>query len=101
MAILQRYGDIKGQKAIAESIIAARPIMTTQKLKDAVIKCFQDNKTRKIAQVFQAFRIATNNEIKDIETLCHSLEQCLNKDGLFIGITFHSLERDVIHKFIR
>lgn len=53
--------------------MAARPIKTTQQLKDTVVKCFQDDKTRKIAQVFQAFRIATNNEIKDIEKLCSSL----------------------------
>ena len=51
--------------------------------------------------MFQAFRIATNNEIKSIEVLCHSLEHCLEKNGLFIGITFHSIERDVIHKFVK
>lgn len=66
MSILQRYGDLRGSKGISEAIIAARPLQTTQQLKDAVVKCFQDNKTRKIAQVFQSFRIATNNEIKDI-----------------------------------
>jgi 16S rRNA (cytosine1402-N4)-methyltransferase len=101
MAILQRYGDLRGAKGMTEAIMASRPIRTTQQLKDAVIGCFQDNKTRKIAQVFQAFRIATNNEIKDIEKLCESLEQCLGKGGLFMGITFHSLERDVIHSFHR
>jgi|JI6StandDraft_1071083.scaffolds.fasta_scaffold481778_1 16S rRNA C1402 N4-methylase RsmH len=74
MSILQRYGDLRGGKSVSEAIIAARPIRTTEQLRDAIVKCFQDDKTRKIAQVFQAFRIATNNEIKDIEKLCHSLE---------------------------
>lgn len=61
MSMLRRYGDLQGAKAIAEAIIAARPLNTTQQLKDAVLQCFQEDKSRKIAQVFQAFRIATNN----------------------------------------
>lgn len=91
MAILKRYGDLKGAKSIAQVIVEARPIRTTEELRDAVVKCFQDDKTRKIAQVFQAFRIATNNELKDIEKLCLSMEKCLQKDGYFLGVTFHSL----------
>lgn len=101
MSILHRYGDLKGAKNIAEAIVAARPISTTQQLKEAILQCFQEDKTRKIAQVFQSFRIATNNELKDIEKLCISLERILQRGGLFMGITFHSIERDVIHNFVR
>lgn len=61
MSILSRFGELRGSKSIAEAIVAARPIRTTKELRDAVVGCFQDDKTRKIAQVFQAFRIATNN----------------------------------------
>lgn len=39
----------------------ARPLKTTQDLREAVVMCFQDNKTKRIAQVFQALRVATNN----------------------------------------
>jgi 16S rRNA C1402 N4-methylase RsmH len=73
MSILSRFGELRGAQGIAEAIIAARPIDTTGGLRDAVVKCFQEDKTRKIAQVFQAFRIATNNELKDIEKLCKGL----------------------------
>lgn len=61
MSILSRFGELRGAQSIAETIIAARPIATTRELREAVVKCFQEDKTRKVAQVFQAFRIATNN----------------------------------------
>jgi 16S rRNA C1402 N4-methylase RsmH len=54
-------------------IFAKKPIKTTFELRDAVVGCFQKDKQKKLAQVFQGFRIATNNELEDMEKLCDSV----------------------------
>jgi 16S rRNA C1402 N4-methylase RsmH len=60
--ILVKYGDLNFTEAklAAKKIEESKPIKTTFQLRDAVVGCFQTNKTKKIAQVFQALRIATN-----------------------------------------
>ena len=98
---MRRFGELKSAKAAAEAIIKSRPIKTTTQLRDAVVGSFQQDKPRKIAQVFQAFRIATNQELHNISLLCSALEDCLERNGMFIGVTFHSLERDIIHDFVK
>jgi 16S rRNA C1402 N4-methylase RsmH len=60
-------------------------------LRDAIVGCFQKDKQKKIAQVFQAFRIATNRELEDIQKLCSLLPKKLAKNGLSLFITFHSI----------
>lgn len=71
--IFEKYTDLKESKYIAEVIFAKKPINTTFELRDAVVGCFQKDKQKKLAQVFQAFRIATNNELEDMEKLCDSV----------------------------
>ena len=69
---LTKFGDLKREeaKAVAQKLIDSRPMHTTFELRDKIVGCFQKNKTKKIAQVFQAFRIATNNEFGDLKALC-------------------------------
>lgn len=65
MELLIKYGDLNFTEAklVAGKMMECRPIKTTFQLRDAVVGCFQTNKTKKIAQVFQAMRIATNREL--------------------------------------
>ena len=86
---------------VAKSIFQNKPIKTTYGLRDAVVGCFQQEKTRKIAQVFQAFRICVNSELSHLNLLCNTLHNTLNPNGLALIITFHSLERDVIYNFLK
>lgn len=61
--LIEKYTDLKEAKFVSESIFSKKPIKTTFDLRDAVVGCFQKDKQKKVAQVFQAFRIATNNEL--------------------------------------
>ncbi|KIL50377.1 16S rRNA methyltransferase [Jeotgalibacillus alimentarius] len=97
--IFFRYGEEKFSKQIARKIEAARelkPIETTAEL----VECIKDGipapARRKgghpAKRVFQAIRIAVNDELGVIE---ESLEQAigmLNPGGRISVITFHSLE---------
>ena len=70
-------------------------------MRDNVVGLFQQNKTKRIAQIFQAFRIATNNELNDLAKLCEKVDGVLNKNGICLFITFHSIERKIIKECIK
>ena len=97
--IFYRYGEEKFSKQIARNIEKKRsekPIETTFELVDIIKESIPAAKRRTgghpAKRVFQAIRIAVNNELSVFED---SLEQAIDivkKDGRISVITFHSLE---------
>ena len=97
--IFYRYGEEKFSKQIARNIEKKRelaPIETTFQLVDIIKESIPAAKRRTgghpAKRVFQAIRIAVNNELSVFED---SLEQAIDivkKDGRISVITFHSLE---------
>ena len=103
--ILYKYGELKNSRIIAREIIAAgkiKPLTRTGELVSAIIPFApfrQENKF--FAKVFQALRIAVNNEIENLgEMLVQSLE-VLNRGGRLVVITYHSLEDRIVKNFMR
>ena len=97
--IFFQYGEEKFSKQIARKIEAAReiaPIETTGQLveliKDAIPAPARRKGGHPAKRIFQAIRIAVNDELGVFE---NSLEQAialLNPGGRISVITFHSLE---------
>lgn len=97
--IFYRYGEEKFSKQIARNIEKKRelaPIETTFQLVDIIKESIPAAKRRTgghpAKRVFQAIRIAVNNELSVFE---NSLEQAIDivkVDGRISVITFHSLE---------
>ncbi|MDR0727146.1 MAG: 16S rRNA (cytosine(1402)-N(4))-methyltransferase, partial [Rickettsiales bacterium] len=54
-----------------------------------------------IAPVFQALRIAVNDELGEIERAMNSVPDMLVQGGMCICVTFHSLEDRLIKKTFR
>ena len=97
--IFFRYGEEKFSKQIAREIESRRkekPIETTTELVD-IIKSkipekFKRMKGHPARRVFQALRIAVNNELQVFENSLQDAIELLNKGGRVSVITFHSLE---------
>ena len=97
--IFYRYGEEPFAKQIARKIERRRtekPIETTFELVD-VIKSALPQKILKqkghpAKQVFQALRIAVNDELRVFEDSLHQALDMLKPDGYAVVITFHSLE---------
>ena len=97
--IFFRWGEEKFSKQIAGEIESRRkekPIETTTELAD-IIKSkipekFKRMKGHPARRVFQALRIAVNNELQVFENSLQDAIELLNKDGRVSVITFHSLE---------
>lgn len=103
--IFSKYGEEKFAVKIAKDICEKRtvePILTTIQLAD-IIRDAVPAKVRRdghpARKVFQALRIAVNDELGVLERGLDNAFDCLNADGRLAVITFHSLEdRIVKHK---
>lgn len=106
--IFFRYGEEKFSKGIARKIEAAReiaPIETTAELAE-LIKSGIPAATRRTGghpakRVFQAIRIAVNDELGAAEDSILDAISLLNKGGRISVITFHSLEDRLCKEIFR
>ncbi|MDN3014855.1 16S rRNA (cytosine(1402)-N(4))-methyltransferase RsmH [Paenibacillus sp. BSR1-1] len=97
--IFFRYGEEKFSKQIARKIEAARmvkPIETTAELveliKDAIPAPARRKGGHPAKRIFQAIRIAVNDELAVFEKSLNQAIELLNPEGRISVITFHSLE---------
>ena len=97
--IFFRYGEEKFSKQIARRIEAHReqqPIETTLELVDVIKEGIPAKARRKgghpAKRVFQAIRIAVNDELSAFEDSVEQAIECVKVEGRISVITFHSLE---------
>ncbi len=103
--IFKFFGEEKDSKRVAKNIILERQknLIDTQKLVKIINKSKKKNnkKTHNATKVFQALRIFVNKEISElIKGLIKSVK-ILEKNGLIIFVSFHSLEDKIIKTFFR
>src|SRR5512133_1571797 len=106
--IFRRYGEERYAKQIARAIVRRRkeqPFERTGELVDT-IKCaipaparFGEGHPAK--RVFQALRIAVNDELGSLEAALPSAFAMLRPGGRLAVISFHSLEDRIVKRFMR
>jgi 16S rRNA (cytosine1402-N4)-methyltransferase len=106
--IFFQYGEEKFSKQIARKIEAARqtePIKTTGQLveliKDAIPAPARRSGGHPAKRIFQAIRIAVNDELKAFEDALEQSIELLNPGGRIAVITFHSLEDRICKTFFK
>ncbi len=92
--VLYEYGDIKKSRMLA-TILKEKQPKTTFELRD-LIKNPGD-----IAPVFQALRIAVNDEMGQIKDALVSVNDLLRPGGRCICVTFHSIEDRIVKNTFR
>lgn len=99
-AMLLDHADEVHAKAIAAGLCRSRqrqPLTSTRQLADAVrqalpARCRAEEMDGAVRRVFQALRIAVNEEYGALDTLLRLLPQCLRPGGRVAFLTFHSGE---------
>ena len=75
--------------------------MTTQDLVITIEPAIRGDRFRYLAQVFQALRIAVNDEMGALETFLEQTLQVLKPGGRLAILTFHSLEDRLVKRFMK
>lgn len=104
--ILIKFGEERFHRRITNAIVSARRkfiINTTTQLVNVILpaiprrgKSIRHPATR----VFQAIRIAVNNELNELEAVLPQALQVLAPYGRLVVISFHSLEDRLVKQFI-
>ncbi len=98
--LIYKFGEEKRSRRIARKIKndleKNGPYTGTQALSYAIAGCFPPKqrytRIHPATRTFQALRIAVNNELESLENLLIKAPNWLLENGLFMVISFHSLE---------
>ncbi len=106
-SIFKQYGEERYAKKIARAIVTGRkiePIQTTGQLASIVKDARPAAKKEKIhpaTKVFQALRIAVNEELDHLSKALKTAIDRLRPGGRIIVISFHSLEDRIVKNHFR
>ncbi|OGZ33807.1 MAG: 16S rRNA (cytosine(1402)-N(4))-methyltransferase [Candidatus Portnoybacteria bacterium RBG_19FT_COMBO_36_7] len=106
--IFHEYGEERFGRKIAEIIVAARrikKISTTFDLVNIIKKAtpafYHHRRLNPATKVFQALRIAVNDELNNLSKFLSQAVDVLDKGGRLIIISFHSLEDRIVKKIFK
>jgi 16S rRNA (cytosine1402-N4)-methyltransferase len=106
--ILKDWGEERFSKNISRQIINSRKlksILTTKELVTVIAAAvpikYQHARIHFATRVFQALRIAVNDELGSLERFLHEALNLLDKEGRLAIISFHSLEDRIVKNFLR
>ncbi|MFA6407997.1 MAG: 16S rRNA (cytosine(1402)-N(4))-methyltransferase RsmH [Candidatus Paceibacterota bacterium] len=107
-AIIYTYGEERFARGIARAIVTARSkgrILTTDALVAAIKagtpRWYHDRRTNPATKTFQAFRIATNDEIGSLREGLSAALSALSPAGRLAVISFHSIEDRIVKNVLR
>lgn len=101
--LIRELGEERFAGRIARTLVERRPFTETTALARAVADAVPGRKQRihPATRVFQALRIAVNDELKELGEFLGLLPQILNPGGVAAIISFHSLEDRLVKRGFR
>lgn len=105
--IFNDYGEEKHAYRIAQEIVLQRKkkeIATTKQLAEIVASKYPKRHYQRInpaTKVFQALRMETNEEFRNLELALPGATDILNHTGRLVVVSFHSGEDRIVKRFIK
>lgn len=105
MRAFYQYGEEPKARRIAAAIVQRRnirPFETTLDLANHIESVIgRHSRIHPATRVFQAIRMAANEELESLETVLASVPRILKPGGRLLVITFHSLEDRLVKQFLK
>ena len=101
--LIRRYGEERAARRIARSICRQQrlaPLTTTQALRQAVATTRPQMLNKTLARVFQALRIAVNDELRQLQAGLAAVEVGLKSGGRLAVVSYHSLEDRLVKQHL-
>lgn len=102
---IYKYGEERFSRRIAKAIVEARRkrrIATTSELAEIIASVLpRRGKLHPATRTFQALRILTNSELRELESFFGNLPDCLTAQARVAVISFHSLEDRIVKNAFR
>jgi len=100
--MLTKYGEEPKATQLARQIVAARPITSTSQLADVARKVWPGHsRVHPATRLFQALRIAVNDELDQLAQALPIWLKLLAPGGRLVVISFHSLEDRIVKQFFQ
>ena len=103
--LIYEYGEERHSRKIASAIVNFQKesqLRTTSDLSSIVKRVIMGNmKTKSLARVFQALRIAVNDELSSLEEGLTAAIKLLKKGGRIVVLSYHSLEDRIVKNRLR
>lgn len=103
--IFKNYGNVSFAVSLVRDIIDKRKIKnieTSSELNELALKYIPKGKEFKnLAKIYQALRIAVNNEVENLKMFIEESYQSLSPGGKLCVITFNSLEDQILKSELR
>lgn len=104
--IFKKLGEEKYSKLVARALVRARqvkPFKTTTELAGIIVRALGGVRGRihPATRVFQALRIAVNDELDALKEGLLKVKEKIQKNGRIVVISFHSLEDRIVKNTFR
>jgi len=106
--IFSEYGEERMARRIAQAIVRTRerqPVRTTHELRELVYRAKggrrKEGRIDSATRVFQALRIAVNDELQELEKLLQEAVRLLRPNGRLVVISYHSGEDRLVKHRLR
>ncbi|OGE26178.1 16S rRNA (cytosine(1402)-N(4))-methyltransferase [Candidatus Daviesbacteria bacterium RIFCSPHIGHO2_02_FULL_39_12] len=102
--LFSSLGEEKYSARLADALVSARevkPVTTTKELADVIVRAVGrvravGEKIHPATRVFQALRIAVNDELAALSEGLNQVVKLIAEDGRIVVISFHSLEDRIV-----
>ncbi len=104
-SIFNEFGEERYSKNIAQKIIENRPINKTIQLSNIIRNSVPKQNPifieKSVRRIFQALRIYINDELNELKDSLLKVKDLIQKNGVIICISYHSLEDRIIKNFMK
>jgi 16S rRNA (cytosine1402-N4)-methyltransferase len=103
--ILRELGEVPRPRAVVRAVrasLAAESPLRAETLRKGLEPLFRGpSRPRRLSQIFQALRIAVNDELSELEALLRESQSLLRPGGTLCVIAYHSLEDRIVKNAFR